>query len=107
MKVIIGLCLIFFSNFVFAGSGGGLIQNIGGNYAGIYRIKLETTNDLASCGEGYKGFSIDVNTQGGMALYSLALSAQAQGVPVNAGGKDVCEERADTESLRWLTLPTP
>ena len=81
------------------------ITAIASNVAGTARIRFDNTEDMASCGEGFSGFSVNVNTDGGKSLYSLALSAQAQGKLVNAAGQGVCLERSDTESLQFLTLP--
>ena len=104
--ILTSLVALCFTSTSFAGTGTGRILNIGTNFGGIVRIKLESTDNIADCGAGYSGFSIDANTEGGRALYSLAISDQAQDKPVNVGGRAIYDERNDTESLQWLTLPT-
>ena len=83
----------------------GRIVNIGVNFAGTARIRFESVNNPVSCGEAYPGYSVNVNTEGGQAIYSLALSAEAQGKIVRAGGQGKCDIRADTENIQWLVLP--
>ena len=89
-----------------AGSASGHIVQLGGNYAGVIRVKFapEDVSGIVNCGSVFPGFTLNLNEEGGKALFSIALSAKAQGKPIRIGGRGVCQERSDTESVQWLIV---
>jgi len=46
----------------------------------------------------------DLKTEHGKAMYSLLLSAQAQGLDVLIGGRNICSARTGVEDIQYVII---
>ncbi|WP_299003905.1 hypothetical protein [uncultured Shewanella sp.] len=86
----------------------GKINNVrvDANGKGIIRFNKDILN-IANCTEEFyhSAFSFDVNTPGGQAIYSMALTAKAADKPIMAYGTGNCSEYTNTvESINMLII---
>ena len=107
-KVIIGCLLSAISTGAFAyGVFNGTVKDVRVDRGGwgIIAFNGAVTGDFAACRNEYytSHMSFDVKTEGGKAIYSMALAAVASGKLVSAVGTGSCSDYADTvESLGYM-----
>lgn len=82
----------------------GIVKNVRIDNNGEGMIRFDTSiENMASCAiEFYqKTYSFDANTQGGKAIYSMALAAKTTGNPMTAYGTGDCAEYPNTVESIW------
>ena len=102
MKVIIGLCLVFFSNFAFSGSGSGgvRIEHVGTfNGNNIVFFCTDQVADKPECNTFHDRWTINLDTEVGKAQYSLILAAQAAGSVIRVNGLNTCNLWSNSEDV--------
>lgn len=106
-KCILALGLISFCNFSYsAGSYSGKVKDVrvDRDGRGIIAFEGQIGNQPAACrSEPYTAhMSFDAKTEGGKAIYSMALAALASGKSVSANGTGTClEYNGIVESLSY------
>ena len=101
------MIFMFMSSSVFAGNGSGKVTRIYAhpkhNGAGVIMFAVQNhTNPPSDCPSHEWAF--DANTDHGKAMYSLLLSAAAQGKPVTVIGAGDCKAWSDRERPSWIMV---
>jgi len=69
---------------------------------GMIEFDRPLTSSPAACGSGYPTWlAFDSNNEGGKAIMSIALTAQASGALIVARGTGACDVYSVTESWDW------
>ncbi|WP_394203812.1 hypothetical protein [Marinagarivorans algicola] len=107
-KIIFGACMFFVSNLSYAyGIANSTVDlvRIDRNGKGMIKFDSSIGHEPASCTSAtYVSYmSFDANTDGGKAIYSLALAAAASGKKVIAYGTGTCGDYSNVvESISYI-----
>ena len=101
------LASLLLSTSALAGGGSGKVTNIGVHKYDVVMFSVETNTTTASCVSapahiGVWAFSLKTET--GRAMYSLLLSAQAQGLSVTVWGTGDCDAWGDREEAYYVVV---
>ena len=111
MKLFI-LILLFASTSSMAGTASGKVTKIlshtdGGNGHGVFLFTIDGQRDNApacSISDEKKTWALSLEKESGRAIYSLLLSAQAQGKSISVVGRGNCNSWGDSEEPRYVTI---
>ena len=106
IKLVISLVLLLGSSNVFAGSATGKVTFLAVNDQDQVHVITETRGtSIPSCVTTDSDRLVtDLATEHGKAIYSLLLSAQAQGLDVQIGGKNSCNIRTGMETIQYVIV---
>jgi len=102
MKYLI-LTASLFASIVSAGTSTGNIQILGVNAFNQSLILAGTITDAPICAT-FNRFALDITSESGKAMYSLAVTAQAQNKKIRIVGQNNCNIRGDAESVQYLEI---
>ena len=105
-SILIAVALLTTMNGAYAASSKltGIVKNVRIDNNGEGMIRFDTAiENMASCAIEYyqKTYSFDANTQGGKAIYSMALAARTTEKPMTVYGSGNCSEYPSTVESLW------
>ncbi len=105
MKIITALLItiyLFASNFAFAGDASGKVKHIMVHTGDVVMFSVGTHNNKPACSTVADDWVLSLKTEKGKAMYSMLLSAAAQGKTVNIIGENACNGWGDRESPLYM-----
>ncbi|GLS27786.1 hypothetical protein [Marinibactrum halimedae] len=112
MRFLVSIAILLISNSSIAGTASGQVTEIiahtdGGNGHGVFMFYIEGQRDNTppcSTVGGGKAWAMSLEKESGRAMYSLLLSAQAQGKTVSVFGRGNCDSWGDREEPHYINL---
>ena len=95
---------------IFAGDGGGLVDQIlvhshGGNGQGVLMFTTENNVNKAECGQSIPtAWAVSLDTQSGQAMFATLLAAQSQNKQVIVKGEGDCLDWGDRERPMYIVI---
>lgn len=104
MRVVVAILIAGFTGTCVASESIGNINILGVNAFDEALIQLTDNDSYAVCAQNFRRYAADLKTENGRSMYSLMMSAQAQGKKLKIVGKNKCDVRGDAESIQYIEI---
>jgi hypothetical protein len=101
--LIIAVLILLLSSNVYAGTSTGKITILGVNKYDQALVFAGEITDAPEC-SSWGRFVADLSTNHGRAMYSMMLTARAQGKQIRIVGQNICNVRVDAESIQYIEV---
>ena len=103
MKIWVVMLFLLAASTVYGGESIGKITNLVVNRYDEVLVEAGVINGSPECATENR-FVADLNTDHGRAMYSMMLTAQAQGKEIRIVGQNICNIRVDYESIQFVGI---